>query len=269
MKIVCAFFIFFSVLSSFCFSSGLRRLTPIKSGAAFSPADVTGLTAWYKADSLVASDNDTITSWTDSSGNGYTSTSSTGPTYKTNILNGKPVLRFNGTDQYMGKAGDTDFDTNIISASAYSSYSVFLLRADGPSEEGTYYSTGAIWIQATDVNTGLGLGSTAGTNTLWYGNYDGGTVDNFTTGVSLTTKYLATQKHGGGTLYGRLNGAAVSSTASGNTTTATTPVIIGANNYSNKFVQADIAEIIFYNVLNSDADTLLIEEYLRAKYSVY
>lgn len=67
----------------------------------FSPSDISGMVAWYKADSLALSDGDAVGSWADSSPNGNHVTQATAgkkPTFKTNILNGKPVVRFDGED---------------------------------------------------------------------------------------------------------------------------------------------------------------------------
>jgi hypothetical protein len=59
------------------------------------------LFAWYKADAITGkNDGDALTSWVDSSGNGWNatttgdSTSWTAPIFKTNIQNGLPVVRF-------------------------------------------------------------------------------------------------------------------------------------------------------------------------------
>jgi len=70
--------------------------------AATSPATLTtDLVLWLKADSYVGSDGDAVTTWADSSGNGYDATQATAgkkPTYKTNIWNSLPVMRFDGGD---------------------------------------------------------------------------------------------------------------------------------------------------------------------------
>lgn len=71
---------------------------------AFSPSSVTGLQVWLQADSLALADADPVATWTDSSGNGNNATQATSgsqPTYKTNIVNGKPVVRFDGTDDWL------------------------------------------------------------------------------------------------------------------------------------------------------------------------
>jgi hypothetical protein len=61
-----------------------------------SPDTFAGLVSWFKADSFEGlSDNDEVTTWTDSAGNtDATAPGSDKPRYKTNILNGKPVVRF-------------------------------------------------------------------------------------------------------------------------------------------------------------------------------
>src|SRR5439155_17313853 len=79
----------------------------------FSPAEIGGLKLWLKADALALNNNDPVSTWTDSSGNGNSPTSSgtKRPTYKTNVLNGKPVVRFDGIDDHLDKT----FVTGLIS----------------------------------------------------------------------------------------------------------------------------------------------------------
>lgn len=82
---------------------------PVATGAAFSPSDISGLQLWLKASALSLSDGDPVSTWTDSSGNGRhaTQSGSERPTFKTAILNGKPVIRFNGTDEFMVTAANS------------------------------------------------------------------------------------------------------------------------------------------------------------------
>ncbi len=83
---------------------------------------VPGATLWLRADSLTGvSSGDGIATWTDSSGAGNAATQSTAgsrPTYQTGQLNGKPVVRFDGTTQFMNlpdpfAAGFSGNDTPI------------------------------------------------------------------------------------------------------------------------------------------------------------
>lgn len=70
------------------------------------PSSITGLVAWYKADSLSLSDGSTVTTWTDSSGNGNTLSENTNPpTYKTNIISTKPIVRFDGVNTVLSATG--------------------------------------------------------------------------------------------------------------------------------------------------------------------
>ena len=73
-----------------------------------------GLKMWLPAHKLTGlSDDDPLTTWTDSSPNNNDASQSSAtlkPLYKTNILNGKPVIRFDGTDDYMNVSAITGVD---------------------------------------------------------------------------------------------------------------------------------------------------------------
>lgn len=59
---------------------------------------------WYAADSLALADGTAVSSWTDKSGATRHATQATGanqPLFKTAIVNGKPVLRFDGINDYL------------------------------------------------------------------------------------------------------------------------------------------------------------------------
>jgi hypothetical protein len=69
--------------------------------ANFIPTDIAGLKFWIRANTLSLSDNDPVTTWPDESGNGNDVSQSTAgfkPVFKTNILNGLPIVRFDGID---------------------------------------------------------------------------------------------------------------------------------------------------------------------------
>ena len=64
--------------------------------ATATPDSITNLALWLKADSITGlNDGDTVNTWNDSSTNARNATRELGaPVYKTNVLNGKPVVRF-------------------------------------------------------------------------------------------------------------------------------------------------------------------------------
>jgi hypothetical protein len=87
----------------FCFPTG--QLQSVKAyllcqiaapAPSWTPSDEPTLLGWWKADSLSLSDGDPISSWSDSSSNGYTmtNTGSNRPTYKTGIKNNLPSVLF-------------------------------------------------------------------------------------------------------------------------------------------------------------------------------
>lgn len=69
----------------------------------FDPEDY-GASHWWTATSLNLSDNDAVTSWTDVI-SGLTLTANDTPIFKTNILNGLPVVRFDGVNDYFIGSG--------------------------------------------------------------------------------------------------------------------------------------------------------------------
>jgi hypothetical protein len=71
------------------------------------PSDVSGLAIWLRADTLGLTDGDPVLSWTDSSGLGRHAVPyiiPAPPTFQTNELNGKPIVRFDGVDDVLRTA---------------------------------------------------------------------------------------------------------------------------------------------------------------------
>lgn len=68
------------------------------------PIPTTDLYQWFKADAITGlSDGNLVTTWADSSGNSRDATQSTAtnqPSYQTNEINGLPVVRFDGVDNF-------------------------------------------------------------------------------------------------------------------------------------------------------------------------
>ena len=68
---------------------------------AFAPTDISGCVLWLKADAITSNDGDFVSSWIDSSGSNNPATQATAanqPTFRTNAIGGKPVVRFDGND---------------------------------------------------------------------------------------------------------------------------------------------------------------------------
>ena len=79
--------------------SGAVSVTPTAPGG-FVPTDIANCELWLKADSLSLSDGQEVTTWEDGSaeGNDATAAATQKPLYKTDIINGKPALLFDGVN---------------------------------------------------------------------------------------------------------------------------------------------------------------------------
>jgi hypothetical protein len=156
----------------------IRQWVPFQEAGPFSPDDIAGLQGWYKADSLSLSNDDPVTSWNDSSGNGYTATTATGPTYKTNIQNSLPALLFDGTDDQLGSnlpadqkpftlfaavmSNNNSGDRTILGGNASGSRQY---RSDATGERSQLLSSGVSLLgqsdlSATTTNTWVYVGAT-------------------------------------------------------------------------------------------------------------
>lgn len=103
-------------------------------GSAFDPNVLDSTVCWLKADSLSLNNNDPVSSWTDSSGNSHGATASSGarPLYKTNVVNSKPALLFDGVDDEMQIA---NLGTAMSADNTYEIFMVFSIAgslASGP-----------------------------------------------------------------------------------------------------------------------------------------
>jgi len=95
--------------------------------------------AWFKADAITGLvDNDPVASWANLGSSGAAATNGTGaqrPLYKTNILDGKPVVRFDGSNDILTATG-----VNIPAIASI--FAVFKTPSSGASEKVVYASTG-------------------------------------------------------------------------------------------------------------------------------
>lgn len=88
----------------------------------FAPPDVPGCDIWLAADNLSLNDGDPVDRWGDESGNGndfVNSSSTSQPTFRTNVLNGKPVVRFDGSNDFLDK------ETSYSNAPPYTIFTVY------------------------------------------------------------------------------------------------------------------------------------------------
>lgn len=216
---------------------------------------------WLKADALGLSDNDPVSTWTDSSGNGNDATSTGGarPTFKTAIVNGMPVVRFDGSDDFMK-----------VTALPYGAFTIFYVYN---------VSTGGI-IGEHSTNGGSNSGDyhyqPGGAHFAANATGGGGALSAFdSTSPSIgTSTWLLISRTMDGTHAGHLawvNGVSVTrssfvGTSNPGTATITDDYYIGARAGTALFTAGDIAEIIIIPSVLSDPDRESIEAGLDLKY---
>lgn len=234
----------------------------------FNPMQVGGLKLWLdasdpNANGTLPSNNASISSWVDKSGNSNTVSQGSGslqPIFKTNILNGKPVVRFDGVNDLMAKSSATALaNQNTIFVVGTSNGNSFIL--------GTFFD----YSNNSATNTGINLFQ-EGTPRYVAGFYDG-TLHQATTGATITLPATAViyLYNDGANGYIYKNGTLYDSVASGNINNSGTRVYtIGAllNGVANYFLNGDVAEVIFYNSNLSSANKLLINRYLGNKWGI-
>ncbi len=208
----------------------------------------TGLVEWLKVDSITGlSDGASVATLTDSSGSGNSVTQATGtkqPIYKTNILNGKPVLRFTAANsQTMTVATNFSAPTTVIYTSRMSGTtkarilsglaSNWLLGYHEGLRQRAYFSGWVYTGVADDANWHIYSGTMggAGVNSNFYEN-----------GSNLASNQGGTAGPNGLSLVGHMA--------------------------ASEFSDADIAEVLIFNSILSNSSRSIVERYLANKYAL-
>ena len=204
------------------------------------PISTVGLNLWLKADSLLLSDSDAVTTWTDSSGqnNNVSQSNASGrPLYKTNIFNSKPALLFDGTNDVLYGGSITGSTCFIVGQ--YTENTSSFQNYDGAFSTHPNYPvfTGTDGTSDWDQAIGTYYVNNTQTNTLNLAN--------------AFVSYVRTTQ-------------AVSNTIG--------PIRVGLDrdyDYLGRFWFGYIAEIISYNIVLTEAEAALVRDYLNAKYAIY
>lgn len=215
---------------------------PPAGGGAFSPSDLSGLVLWLKADAITGlSDGDPVTTWDDSHTSNNDATQSTGsakPTYKVNILNGKPVLQFDGVDDTMTVSATPTVGTVFVVAvrtSNPSNYIGLLTGASDPGGANYYFTTG---VDSTSWDTGNPWITTF---------YRDGTA-------GVTTVDASWHLYGG-------TDATPNAPMAG--------IAIGRDRSNGRNWPGRIAEIILYDSVLSTGNRQSVETYISGKYAIF
>ena len=240
----------------------------VDNGVRFAPPFIDSNTVWLDANTLSATltDGASVTSWTDASGTLEAFAEATNPpTFKTSIINSRPVVRFDGTNDLLTST------SQLSTFLAVGAKTVFLVvKTPSAFQSGDTlcgimnsvpYVTGG---PSANCRLGIHVLNTGVLNTV---NYDGS--QDVLTGdtLSASTTYVLTYQHDGTNQTSQVNAATADSGASGNSDSLADTLLLG--NYSTVFAEVDIAELIMYNTVLTTAQKARVREYLRSKYAIY
>lgn len=232
---------------------------PIPPPHVFSPLDIAGLKVWLSADVgayvdagvTLATNGQAVQQWNDQSPEGNNVDQATvgfRPLYVTGIVNGKPIIRFDGVDDYIEKtygAALTQPNTVIIVVKLISATGFVFGGVAGCADRNDF---GPGILGGGDLAVYAGTGFTDGTESvptaflLFSVVFDGASSELFKGGTSIATGDAGAQSAGG------LRLGTACSVAS--------------------FEEMDVAEILVYNASLSPTNRAQVEAYLQSKYGI-
>lgn len=245
---------FETIVATVTTGSGNQQIT-FTSATATEIFPFVGLKLWLRGDSGIVKDvNNLVTQWTDGSGNGNNATASpsNGPLYTPNALNGQAVLHFDGIDDAFNLP---DF------ASSFGQGEVFIVLK----------SRGATAGQTTTLWT---LGDDSIWNPSMYPSGENAVYETFGTryqrptgrpSAPLTNYHLYNVSSKVGEYATRINGRENFRSTSNAVFFPPAP-ILGGGVYGGHRFGGDIAEILIFNRVLSQADRDAVGLYLNQKY---
>jgi hypothetical protein len=224
------------------------------------PNQISNLKQWLKADALSLSDTNAVSSWTESSGNGVAAIQATGskqPLYRTNRINGKPTVKFDGTDDSLTMtytqvaANGTvcmvvgNWTTNVAAVN-------YAYRNNAGSR--TYLSK--------PLNSNLMTYSKGNTSSVAIGTYS--LINTAFVYVTIVWKTVAAVETADLYVNGTAIATNIATTLGSNGATGWLGSFDGTQQYGN----VEIAEFIHYEKALSTTERQSVDTYLRTKYGL-
>jgi len=211
-----------------------------------------GMHLWLKADAGVSATAGAVAQWLDQSGNGRNAsmaTPSRQPQLVGGALNGRPVIRFGGSQSmYLDRvATPTSFTVFVVGKNSMPGESFSMILGPGgnsPNNQLRWESSS----QALFVGTGNGLPVV-------------------TPSIGNTRAYHALSARYDGSVMTVYRDGNSTSSSSFTTTGPWTLASVGSW-YSTYFMVGDLAEVIIYDRALSDAERTSMNGYLRARYNL-
>ncbi len=219
----------------------------------------TSLKLWLRADDGVTGtiDSTDVGTWYDASGNLDNATeynSAAKPLYRTNQINGKSALVFNGSASRLNLQSssaigiqNSDYEIFIVAKSSYTAQPEFLFSGTGAQYEIQLNGVGVRYIPLT---------------TTTY--IDEGTAGEYSDGNAHVFEVRASSSGGAVSVDGLDGGTSATDLRNPNDVS----ISIGTRQDSTYAFNGDIAEIIIYDSLLSSSDRSKVEQYLANKYNI-
>lgn len=219
------------------------------------PSDIDGLHVWLSADTITGKSNGAaLTTWADRSGNGYDATASGAPTYRTSVVNGEPVVRFNGTTDYF------TFGNVLTGLTAAEVFAVVKIDNDPPGA----FAQGGLWRMDTDTVNSTFYPFTDTVVYLGFGTTARKTVGN--PAPALTSPRLLNVSSASGAWTTRLDGTQLFTTGTNTVAWPAAPLL--GKSHGPYFLDGDIAEfLVFDHVLTAD-ERANVNAYIADKYGL-
>jgi len=236
---------------------------PAGASVAFAPDDLSDLVVWLDADDTAFANNDAVDSWINkgSGGDAEQSTSTKQPIFKTNVLNGKPGVDFDGTNDHLqisSLALDT-YITVFVVAKLTTAKPMFIEHSATANSNDGFYFYGASGnhynVRRTSRNSYVGTSA-------WFGSAAAQAalvIDAIATPNPMGQVYLngALQSDGSAAFSNSLADSSVTDTLN-----------IFSRNGASSFSDGDLHELIIYNEPLAQADREKVEGYLAHKWGL-
>jgi hypothetical protein len=245
----------------------LNNIAATLSGGAVAPSPVSGMAVWYDANdagTFTYSSSNIISQWGDKSGNSRNATQATvasQPTRVTGVINGLPVVRFDGSNDSMSF-------TNILNGDT--SFTLFWVLRPRNVSSGTYQPSFSSQTTSPDMDDGAlhfinptGYGASYPFVTKSWSSYDN--TNTYVANTSYLMEFIAD----GSVFKVFRNGTQESTNKNvGSAPAYTNTNIAKQNNPAGRFGAFDFGEILIYTTALSGADVTTNRNYLNSKWGL-
>lgn len=241
----------------------------------FTPKSISGLQLWLRADkgtfqdsaktTVAVSDGDVVGAWVDLSGNGndaLQSTTANKPLLKLNIVNSRPVVRFDGVNDILLSSSvdiNNDSVTLFVVVQIISQTGVDILcemSVSAAANDGFWLASGT----SGAAGAGARVRGSITDVTLF--------IDNPFNGTSIFRIMSLVGNAASVSILYRNGSSIISDTVNFGTIGSDT-IYIGARNNSLLPFNGDISEFLVYNSALSDTDRTIVENYLNERYVIF